>query len=388
MRSQFLMNLTTRIVSVLVLFTLFNFSLVAWSSEQLVLFRNASENNDKDNISISPYGANLAIALVVPGANGETATELQKLLGYEGDITNLATALKITEYAKEDSPLKTATSLWIQQGFNVLPKFIDTAKTNFAAEIGQVDFKANPADACDKINSWVDKNTNSKIKKLFDKVESSNRVIAVSAIYFLDEWVRKFSARQTHEEDFTLVNGESKKVQMMRNRKVNFMYGEGLNSQWLEMPYKSRGFSAIIILPNKGVSVSNVIEKLTQDNFDKTIKTFKSRKLDVKLPRFEVEYSTSLKSAMSGAGVKQIFTSSADLSGIAASRDLVVSDVIQKVFIKVDETGTEAAAATGVTVSTTGMDIAPPQEFFVDRPFIFIVKEGNNILFISKVTKP
>ncbi|MDR0390938.1 MAG: serpin family protein [Planctomycetaceae bacterium] len=388
MRSQFLKNLTTRIVFVLVLFALFNFSSVAWTAEQLVLFRNAAANNNNDNISISPYGANLALALVVSGAGGETATELKSLLGYEGDISNLATALKITEYAKENSPLKTATSLWIQQGFNVSPKFIDTAKTNFAAEIGQVDFQTNAADTCNTINNWVDKNTNSKIKKLFDKVEPSNRVIAVSAIYFLAEWIRKFDKSQTCEEDFTLVNGESKKVQMMRNRKVNFMYGEGLDSQWLELPYKSRGFSAIIILPNKGVNVSDVIAKLTQDNFDNTIKTLKSRKLDVKLPQFEVEYSTSLKSAMSGAGVKKIFTQDADLTGIAERKDLVVSDVIQKVFIKVDETGTEAAAATGITVSTTAMDIAPPQEFFVDRPFIFIVKDGDNILFVSKITKP
>jgi serpin B len=114
----------------------------------------------------------------------------------------------------------------------------------------------------------------------------------------------------------------------------------------------------------------------------------KSQKLDVKLPRFEVEYSTSLKKSLSTAGVKKIFTPDADLSGIAANKDLIVSDVVQKVYIRVNESGTEAAAVTGIRVGVTSVEIAQPKTFYVDRPFIFIVREGDNILFATKVVKP
>jgi serpin B len=375
-------------VFVSVLLATFIISPVVWSADQFVLFRNAASKAGKDNVSISPYGANLALALVVPGTRGETESELKSLLGYEGDVANLAGSLKITEYAKEGSPLKTATSLWIQDGFNVLSAFTDTAKANFAAEVEQVNFGAGSATA-DKINKWVDKNTNSKIQKLIEEVDPETRLIAISAIYFFADWKRQFDKKLTKEENFTLQNGEKKKVKMMRNQKVNFKYGKGMDSQWIEMPYKSGGFSAIVILPDNGVNPADVVKKLTADNFNDTLKKLKSQKLDVKLPQFKVEFTTSLKSALTDAGVKKMFASGADLTGISPSRKLQVSDVVQKVFIKVDEQGTEAAAATSIGIRTTSVQIErPPIEFYVDRPFIFVVKEGNNILFVSKVTKP
>jgi serpin B len=367
---------------------MFGFPLTSWSADQLVLFRNATTGNKKDNVSISPYGANLVVALVVPGTKGETEAELKSLLGYDGDIGNLVSSLKIKEYAKEGSPLKTATSLWIQKDFNILPDFVDTVKKNFAAKVEQVDFQSNPGNACASINEWVDQNTNSKIKTLFDEVDPSNRVIAVSAIYFFDEWLNKFNKQQTQEDDFALPNGENKKVKMMRNRNASLRYGKDANSQWIELPYKTKGVSAVVILPDKGTELSEVVAKLTQDNFDGTFRTLKKQLLDVKLPRFEVEYKTSLRSALSRAGVKKIFSHDADFTGITPSRNLVVSDVLQKVFIKVDESGTEAAAATGLSIRTTSLDITKPKEFYVDRPFIFIVREGGNILFASAITKP
>ncbi|MDR2761923.1 MAG: serpin family protein [Planctomycetaceae bacterium] len=388
MKSQLFQNITTEIAIVAILFASIVISSSVLASDQFTLFRNAASDKAKDNISISPYGANLAIALVAPGTKGETEKELKSLLGYDNDISQLAESFKIVEYAKDGSPLKTATSLWIQQGFNVLPDFIETAKKNFSSEIVNVDFQLNPTNACNSINEWVDRNTNSKIKKLFEKVDSNNRVIAISAIYFLAEWQRKFKTNETKEDDFTLLNGKNKKVQMMRNSKVHFNYGAGLNAQWIEIPYKNKGFSAVVILPDKEVDPSDVIAKLTPDNFNNTLKTLKSQQLDVKLPRFEVEYSTSLKSALSEAGVKKIFTPAADLSGIASGKDLVVSDVIQKVYIKVNESGTEAAAVTGIAIATTSLNPVQPKEFYVDRPFIFIVREGDNILFATKVTNP
>ncbi|MDR2344506.1 MAG: serpin family protein [Planctomycetaceae bacterium] len=391
MKKQSLKNITTQFLQfafVAVFLTAISVSASLYADDQLVLFRNNVLQNDKNNISISPYGANLAIALVVPGTKGETETELKSLLGYNDNISELAKSLKITDYAKEDSPLKTATSLWIQQGFNVLPDFTETAKTNFASEIKTVDFQSNSSDACNIINEWVDKNTKSKIKKLFDTVESDTRVIAVSAIYFLAEWRRKFRTSETKEENFTLLNGEKKKVQMMRNTKGNYNYGENLNAQWLELPYKNKGFSAVIILPNNGIKPSDVVAKLTPDNFNNTLNTLKSTQVDVKVPRFEIEYSTSLKESLLTAGVKKIFSPSADLSGIASNKKLIVSDIVQKVYIKVNESGTEAAAVTGATISVTSIKISTPKEFYVDRPFIFIVKESNNILFAAQVTNP
>ncbi|MDR1478259.1 MAG: serpin family protein [Planctomycetaceae bacterium] len=388
MKSQLCRTRTACAVFVVVLLSMFGFPLTSWSADQLVLFRNATTGNKKDNVSISPYGANLVVALVVPGTKGETEAELKSLLGYDGDIGNLVSSLKIKEYAKEGSPLKTATSLWIQKDFNILPDFVDTVKKNFAAKVEQVDFQSNPGNACASINEWVDQNTNSKIKTLFDEVDPSNRVIAVSAIYFFDEWLNKFNKQQTQEDDFALPNGENKKVKMMRNRNASLRYGKDANSQWIELPYKTKGVSAVVILPDKGTELSEVVAKLTQDNFDGTFRTLKKQLLDVKLPRFEVEYKTSLRSALSRAGVKKIFSHDADFTGITPSRNLVVSDVLQKVFIKVDESGTEAAAATGLSIRTTSLDITKPKEFYVDRPFIFIVREGGNILFASAITKP
>ncbi|MDR2763294.1 MAG: serpin family protein, partial [Planctomycetaceae bacterium] len=278
MRSQWYKNVTTRVAQVMfvvIFFASIVISSSASAADQLALFRNAASGNTKDNVSISPYGANLALALVVPGTKGDTETELKSLLGYEGDISELAKSLKITEYAQDGSPLKTATSLWVQQGFNVFPAFTDTAKKNFASEIQNVDFIANSNAACNSINEWVDKNTMSKIKKLFNELSSDTRLIAISAIYFLADWRTKFKTNETKEEDFTLLNGEKKKVQMMRNNKVNFNYGVGLNATWIEMPYKNNGFSAVVILPNKGVDPADMIENFSPIDFINTLKTMK-----------------------------------------------------------------------------------------------------------------
>ena len=168
-----------------------------------------------------------------------------------------------------------------------------------------------------------------------------------------------------------------------------FNYYSNQSFELLEMPYGSGKYSMLIFLPETGKKVDDVISLLTSENVNSWVGQMTEQKKEVFLPKFEFKFDNSLKDELTALGMTDAFDDAkANLSGISDAARLVISEVMHKTYIKVDERGTEAAAVTGITIDITS--IGPDNSFRVDHPFVFAIREKDTqaILFIGKVMDP
>uniref|UniRef100_A0A3P9DHE9 Serpin B6 n=1 Tax=Maylandia zebra TaxID=106582 RepID=A0A3P9DHE9_9CICH len=243
-----------------------------------------------------------------------------------------------------------------------------------------VDFKGNAEEARVHINSWVEKQTQDKIKDLLsqDAVGSLTKLVLVNAIYFKGSWNTQFKEEKTADAQFRLNKVTVQKVINKNN----------VSGQILEMPYKGNDLSMLIFLD----TVSTQLEKeLTYQNFvDWTHPDMMSpNEVDVKLPRFKMEEKYDLEKILTNMGMENAFDIyKRDFSGMSPANDLIVSKVVHKALVDVNEEGAEAAAATGVDMEVRSITI--PAEFVADHPFIFFIrhKPTKSILFVGRYCSP
>ena len=100
-----------------------------------------------------------------------------------------------------------------------------------------------------------------------------------------------------------------------------------------------------------------------------------------------MESTIPLNDVLKQLGMPTAFGDDSDFSKIDGTKDLYISEALQKTFIRVDETGTEAAAVTGIAMATRAM-IQQPFRFHADRPFLFAIVKGDTILFLGRFVKP
>jgi serpin B len=231
------------------------------------------------------------------------------------------------------------------------------------------------------------------------------RAVLTNAVYFKGAWVFPFNPEKTTDSRFTLADGSQVRVPMMRSvtgRSRIIRYAEGDGYTAVEIPYKvvswqdrgmvSHGVAMVVLLPVTFSGVDVLGDRVTPEMLDGLFSRKSWREVDLEVPKFRSEATLMLNGALKQMGVRRAFEQgAADLSGIAGEAgDLYVSGAIQKTFIDVDEKGTEAAAATGVVVGGLSESVAPPVTFYVDRPFLFILREQSTgaILFIGRVLDP
>jgi serpin B len=354
----------------------------------------AAKAADKD-LHLSPYSVTSALALVDAGAAGQTLEEMNALLGRTGTLEEFAAKMKVKEFADEKSPFRSFAGLWTQTGYAILPAYLASAQNLFNAEIGQFDFKNNPGEAVTAINKWVSERTNDKIPSLFDSLETATRVVVVSAVHFESNWRTPFDKKRTKKEDFTLVSGEKTATDMMyRKSQAPCYFGE--DAAVLELPYKGDGYSMLVILPKSTADLPKLEASLSTEKIKEWSSRLNRDLVEVKMPKFTAQYQAELIQPLAGLGMKSAFSNAADFSGINGKTDLSISKVIHKVFIRVDETGTEAAAATGIGMRTTSIELNPPQpkQFIADRPFVYVIRKisgddnPGTIMFVGRFAEP
>ncbi|XP_039473736.1 leukocyte elastase inhibitor-like [Oreochromis aureus] len=239
-----------------------------------------------------------------------------------------------------------------------------------------------------------------KIKDLLsqDAVDSLTKLVVVNAIYFKGSWNTQFKEEMT--ADISLVSScfqnDTKPVKMMHQKsKFPFATIPEANCKSLEMPYKGNDLSMLIFLPNDIEDDTTGLEKLekelTYQNFvDWTRPDMMSpNEVDVKLPRFKMEEKYDLEKILTKMGMEDAFDIyKSDFSGMSPANNLIVSKVVHKAFVDVNEEGTEAAAATGVAMEVRSITI--PVEFVADHPFIFFIrhKPTKSILFVGRYCSP
>ncbi|MDR1919852.1 MAG: serpin family protein [Tannerellaceae bacterium] len=352
------------------------------------LLRTVSLNEDAEtNILLSPLSASLALAMLNNGAKGQTQDEIQQTLGYgevsreemNGYFQKMITALQTVD---PKVILESANSIWIMEGFPVLEAFKDTNRSYYAAEVRNEDF-SDPA-TLDLINNWCAEKTHDKIPDILDKINQDAIMYLINALYFKGVWTIPFDKEATADEAFANLDGSSPRLPTM-NLKQTFYHAEGETFDLLELPYGNEAFSMLIMLPKEGVSPSAVIDALDAPSWDASLAQMFPKEVELKLPRFKIEYERTLNEDLKDMGMRSMFSPAmADFSLINSGGGLFVSQVKQKTFAEVNEEGTEAAAVTIIEMEMTSIgEKAPPVLFHVNRPFLYFIKEKSTgaILF-------
>ncbi|XP_046989701.1 ovalbumin-related protein X-like isoform X1 [Schistocerca americana] len=339
----------------------------------------------------SPYGLEVALSLVYLGAKERTAKEVADTLHLPPDkktildgLSDLLQSIKCTD----GSMLHTASKMYIHNKFTIMESFLADA-VRLLAEAELVDFENEPDKARTIANEWVQKKTDNKIKNFIadGALDPMTRLVLINAVYFKGKWEHPFSKHSTFPMPFYMSSSQSKEVSMMQQER-EFMYANlpELEAQILELPYQGNQLSMLVILPNQIDGINELENKIMKVNLHQISDKLYPMKVNVLLPKFNIEKEMQLDKILKQLGMKEIFDEKlANLSGIIGSSLLCVSQIFHKAFIEVSEEGTEAAAASGV-MCRQKRSLQEVISFTADHPYLFFVlhKDSNTVLFCGR----
>ncbi|XP_057626791.1 serpin B13 isoform X1 [Chionomys nivalis] len=378
------------------------------------LFKELDKAND-GNIFFSPVGISTAIGMIFLGTRGATATELQKVLysekgtessrikSAENEVGHIEKTEEIhdqfqkllTEISKfpNDYELNISNRLFGEKTYLFLQKYIDYVEKYYHASLEPVDFVNAADESRKKINSWVESQTNEKVKDLFPEgsFSSSTKLVLINTVYFKGLWDREFKKEYTKEEEFWLNKETSKPVRMMTQcSSFSFTLLEDLQAKIVGIPYKNSDLSMFVLLPNDIDGLEKIIDKLSPEKLVELTSPghLEQRKVDLHLPRMQVEERYELEPVLKGMGMLSAFSEHADYSGMSARSGLHAQNFLHRSFLVVTEDGVEATAGTGMgfMVSST----ADCELVHCNHPFLFFIRhrESDSILFFGRFSSP
>ncbi len=368
---------------------------------------------EQGNIFYSPYSMSAALAMTYEGARGQTADEMKSVFNFpESNILkpNFAAIYNDINAKNKSYQLSTGNALWVQEDYPFKQDYLDAVEQYYGGKAANVDFVEETEKSRQTINSFIEEQTNNRIKELISQgfLEPITKLVLTNAIYFKGTWEWEFDKSDTRDQDFRITSTNIVKTPMMymEPEKALFNYADLGNLQILELPYKGNKLSMLIILPKYREDYDYetgeiVVYDYTLEDIElslEKLKEYKSQMEETKLesifiPKFEFDTKYYMKETLIALGMPTAFSeNNADLSGMwTRQRDenLYIDQVIHQAFVKVDEEGTEAAAATAVIIGET-TSVRPRNIFRADHPFVFIIQEKStgNILFMGRVTDP
>lgn len=350
-----------------------------------------SDSSGMSNIVVSPFSIAAALSMTLAGAKHSTANEIANALHVKDDSIHKQFSeflAKVSSFAP-DVTLEVANRLYAEKTFDILGEYLATLKEFYNSTVVPVNFKSEAEAARLAINTWVEAATKSKIKDLLPSgaVDYDTALVLVNAIYFKGLWKEKFNPNVTSLQTFHMTKEVTKEIQMMYKQshfKINTQCSD-LNANAIEIPYKGGKTSMVILLPYEIDGLPKLEAALTPSKFSDVVAGFESELVDLSLPRFKIEHSVSLKKTLEKMGVRELFSSTADLSGIDGKQQLTVSAALHKAFVEVNEEGTEAAAATGMVMMARCAIMGIP--FTIDHPFMFFIRshDPDVVLFAGSV---
>jgi serpin B len=398
-----------------------NFDVAAKATNELAVSLHRQLATRDENLCVSPYSIESALAMTFVGADGETRAEMARVLHLTNDSTVPASfaalqhsleemSAKTAELVKqsrkfggpsEPITLNIANRLFAQNGYAFREAFLSLVKQNFGGAFEPLDFVANPAVATQHINKWVADETHDRIRDLIPggALDKTTRLVLANALYLKAPWANEFSENATQPEPFHVRAGASVDVPTMRKTDRHFGYAKREGFTAVSLPYVGNDLQFVVLLPDDVNGLHALESKLSGDMLAACAK-LQTRDVDLHLPKFKLEPPTmALAEKFEALGMKTAFdqpAGSANFDKIAprTPRDyLYISQIFHKTFIAVDEKGTEAAAATAVAMmagSALRSPPPPPIEVKVDRPFVYAIQHvpSGVCLFLGRVTDP
>ena len=353
-------------------------------SFQVSLFNEINKGKKGKNLIISPLSIFQILSLTANGARDQTQLEMVETLQGE-DIEDLNSInYEILEISQKFKTVEIANAVMTR--FEPVQDFLNVSEKYFAPYQKLV--------SAEQVNGWCSQKTHGKIPKILDKLEDDMAFILLNAVYFKGNWKNKFLEKSTKKKAFYNKGIDKKEIDTMIQLE-RFSYYEDSTIQAIELPYVDDNMTALIILPREDIDINKYITSLdsNQDGLNTLIKKLRYAKVNLELPKFELEFSTSVKDILIDMGMENAFTDYADFTGLREKGEIKIDDVLHKTYLKVDEEGTEAAAVTaviGTYTTSVGPDIEIIYQMKVNRPFLFFLRNkklptDNDLLFMSKI---
>ncbi|HWX20473.1 MAG TPA: serpin family protein [Candidatus Binatia bacterium] len=351
------------------------------------------------NVFFSPYSISTCLAMAYAGARGETAAQMAKVLHFSEEPQRLHAGFgqlqrQLRQVQNQKGiELNIANALWTQQRHPFIPGFLKIAQEEYQANAKQADFKTGAEAARKGINQWVAEATKDKINDILPSgsVNVMTRLVLANAVYFKGAWTVPFPKLETSTQPFHVTAGSQVNVSLMHHSDT-VRYMENNEFQAVELPYGSNELSMVILLPRQVDGLARLENRLSPALLSRALGEMKKLKADIFLPKFKLESSVMLNDELAKMGMRDAFGSKADFSGIDGTRLLYISGVFHKAWGEVNEEGTEAAAATTVTIKTLALQrpIQPPPVFRADHPFVFLIREtgSGSVLFLGRLVVP
>ena len=355
------------------------------------LFKQLQLKDRGKNVFYSPLSVALALSMAYNGAAGETKEAMRRTLKTEGlslDELNEASAALINSLMSSDPKveLAIANSLWARREVKFREDFLERNRRFFAAEVASLDFGA--PSALTTINNWVSRNTKSKIPSIIDQINPDDVIFLINAVYFKGQWQNEFEEGLTKNEPFYSPSGPQKEVPMMSQSGV-YQYYRGDKFQAVRLFYGDKAASLDLFLPDTDSSIDDLLKRLSFEQCGEWTGSFHKAEGDIKIPRFKMDYESSLNDPLKAMGMGVAFVGGkADFSGMRDQKDLYISEVKHKAVVEVNEEGTEAAAATSVGARLVSRPLK--FTFVADHPFLMMIRDRRTdaLLFMGVVVDP
>ncbi len=348
------------------------------------------------NLCYSPASISTALAMAQAGAENATLKEMQKVLHASTDenqwFAGTGGLSKILNAQGNGYQLQMANRLWGLKKYAFRADYLQRLDETFNAPLGHLDFEASPEPSRLAINEWVSNYTQKRIQDLFPQgsIDSDTRLVLVNAIYFKADWLNAFSENATSNQPFALSEQKRVNVPMMFATR-DLPYFADSDVQVVSLPYKSDELSMVVVLPKDKFGLEKVEKLLTNRQMDNWISQLATKEVEVFFPKFKMTSEFQLNETLSTMGMPSAFQNVAEFGRMTTEESLKISKVVHKAFVEVDEKGTEAAAATGISMVPTSARFEPEKFVFrADHPFLFFIRHRSSgaVLFVGRLTDP
>jgi len=396
-------------------------NLAAMATNQLGIDLHRQLATGDENLCVSPYSIQSALAMTFAGADGKTREEMVRVLHFPNDGEAIHASFSSLQGSLEEMAKKTATlaeqspkfggpsepitlsianRLFAQTGYDFRDSFRALVKKYYGAPFEALDFRKDASGATEHINQWIAEQTRDRIRDLIPAraLDETTRLVLANAIYLKAPWAHEFSEGGTTPQPFHVRGGAPVDVPMMQKEDRQFGYAKREGFTAVGLPYIGNELQFLVLVPDEVNGLRALESKLSAQLLLQCAK-LEPHEVDLSLPKFKFEPPTiALSDKLQALGLHSAFdqpTGSANFDRMAPRNPkdyLYISQVFHKTFIAVDEKGTEAAAATAVAMMAGSAMIERPEpiEVKVDRPVIYAIQHvpSGTCLFLGRVTDP